>query len=126
MIKSEYLKINGKSVFCTTEVIGEHTWVTINGESFKLKNQGVRRLKESSHSQSGSGAISAPMPGQILKVFVKNDDDVEKGDSLFVVEAMKMEHTLKAPHSGKVYGLKFSAGDTVTGNDVILTVEKID
>lgn len=121
-IKTKKISLKGKEHFCTAEVLGSDTWVTIDGTSFKLDNLGVRRLKQTSAGSMRSGAICAPMPGQILKVFVSNDETVETGDSLFVVEAMKMEHTLKAPCSGTVSGLKFKAGDTVTGSDIILTV----
>lgn len=42
------------------------------------------------------------MPGTIVKIYVKPGDEVKKGQALFVMEAMKMEHTMKAPADGKV------------------------
>lgn len=122
-LKTKELDVNGKNLFCTAEVVGTDTWVTIEGTSFKIENLGTKRVKTNAAGAMASGSICAPMPGQILKVFVSNGETVETGDSLFVVEAMKMEHTLKAPCSGTVSGLKFKAGDTVSGSDIILTVE---
>ena len=53
--------------------------------------------------------LKSPMPGTIVKVYVKAGDSVKKGAPLFVMEAMKMEHTMRAPADGKV--------KTVSGKD---------
>lgn len=121
-VKSEMINLNGQAHLCFSEIVGTETWVSIGGWSFKAPNTGVNRVKLKNRSTGGSGDICAPMPGQILKVLVKNGDSVDEGTSLFIVEAMKMEHTLKAPYSGTVTELKFKDGDTVSGRDVILKI----
>ena len=62
---------------------------------------------------AGGQAISAPMPGTILKVNVSNGQAVKKGDVLFVLEAMKMENEIMAPCDGTVAGVSVSAGASV-------------
>jgi biotin carboxyl carrier protein len=73
-----------------------------------------RRAGGASHQQ-GNLCVS-PMPGKILKVLVKNGDQVKAGADLLVVEAMKMEHSIKAMVAGTVEGLKVQVGEKVLAN----------
>lgn len=68
--------------------------------------------------------LVAPMPAKIVSVAVKNGDTVKEGDALLVLEAMKMEHSLYAPHDGIVQGLNFQAGDQVDEGAVLIDVKK--
>lgn len=71
----------------------------------------------------GPGTLTAPMPGKILDVKVKDGDLVEKGAPLLVMEAMKMEQTITAPKDGCVAGLSLKVGDQVSGGAALLTIE---
>ncbi|NCD70400.1 acetyl-CoA carboxylase biotin carboxyl carrier protein subunit [Mucilaginibacter agri] len=74
------------------------------------------------HLNSGIvGDLKAPMPGLVLKVFVKDGDTLQKGDSLFVLEAMKMENIIKAPADATVKSVKIAAGDKVEKGQVLIT-----
>jgi len=117
------LMIDGEVQLALTEQVGADLWVSSKGWSYKIKNFGVNRPKSKKKSLVGNGAITAPMPGQILKILVNNGEEVTEGQALFIVEAMKMEHTLKAPYEGKVSNLNFKAGDSVNSTDVILKIE---
>jgi oxaloacetate decarboxylase alpha subunit/pyruvate carboxylase subunit B len=64
----------------------------------------------------------APMPGMIVKYAVNNGDMVKQGDTLVVLEAMKMENALTAPCAGKVQGIKFASGDTVAKGAVLCVI----
>ena len=123
-MKPQKIDLNNQSKLCCSENIGSSTWTSIGGWSYKLESSGVNRPKTKTNLLSGNGEVCAPMPGQILKILVANKQTVKTGDSLFVVEAMKMEHTLKAPCSGVITDLNFKAGDTVSGNDIILKINK--
>jgi acetyl-CoA/propionyl-CoA carboxylase biotin carboxyl carrier protein len=72
---------------------------------------------------AGGGTISAPMQGTIVKVLVAVGDTVEIGESMLVLEAMKMENHLAAEMSGTVAEVRVSAGDTVGTGDVLLVIE---
>ncbi len=76
-----------------------------------------------SGDEGGAGAITAPMPGKIIQVNVTAGQTVAKGDSLMVMEAMKMEHTLSAGADGVVSDVFFETGDQV---DEGVTLIKID
>ncbi len=65
------------------------------------------------HAADRHGSLAAPMPGRILAINVKSDDEVERGAPLLVMEAMKMEHTIVAPFAGVVKQLHCKAGDQV-------------
>ena len=68
-------------------------------------------------------AVTAPMPGTILKVNVKNGDTVKKGDVLMVLEAMKMENEIMAAADGVVAGVSVSEGATVEAGAVLCTLQ---
>lgn len=71
---------------------------------------------------AGGQAISAPMPGTILKVNVSNGQAVKKGDVLFVLEAMKMENEIMAPCDGTVTSVSVNTGMAVETNAVLCTI----
>ena len=73
-------------------------------------------------TEGGSGKLMAPMPGDILEVFVKAGQQVEAGTPLMLMEAMKIEHTISAPFSGTVTEVRFKQGDQITAEGVQLIV----
>ncbi|MBB3462654.1 biotin carboxylase N-terminal domain-containing protein [Rhizobium sp. BK377] len=75
---------------------------------------------------AGDGAILSPMPGLVISVDVAEGDRVAKGDRLLTVEAMKMEHTLRAPFDGIVGKLPISMGARVSENQLVVSVMKED
>ncbi|NEJ69623.1 ATP-grasp domain-containing protein [Rhizobium phaseoli] len=72
----------------------------------------------------GDGAILSPMPGLVISVDVAEGDPVAKGDRLLTVEAMKMEHSLRAPFDGIVGKLQVSPGVRVSENQLVASVMK--
>jgi acetyl-CoA/propionyl-CoA carboxylase, biotin carboxylase, biotin carboxyl carrier protein len=71
---------------------------------------------------SGSGTVSAPMQGTIVKVEVAVGDAVEAGQTVVVLEAMKMENQIAAEKSGTVTEVRVAAGETVGGGDVLVVI----
>ncbi len=67
--------------------------------------------------------ITAPMPGLVVKVNVKEGDPVEKGQILAIVEAMKMENQMRSPMNGKVKKIPVKPGDKVDANQVLVELE---
>jgi acetyl-CoA/propionyl-CoA carboxylase biotin carboxyl carrier protein len=72
---------------------------------------------------SGSGTVSVPMQGTIVKVSVNEGDQVEAGDTVVILEAMKMENTVNAEKSGVIKSIKVKAGDAVAAGDVVAVIE---
>jgi biotin carboxyl carrier protein len=69
-----------------------------------------------------NGSLKAPMPGVILKVLVDEGDTVNAGDTVMVIEAMKMENDIKAPRSGTVKKIMVGPGDSVNTGDAVMLI----
>jgi len=73
---------------------------------------------------AGAGTkVSAPMPGTILDIKVKEGDTVTKGQAIIVLEAMKMENDIVAPCDGKVTSILAKKGDSVNSSDTLATIQ---
>jgi biotin carboxyl carrier protein len=70
----------------------------------------------------GRQQIVAPMPGKVVRLLVKLGEEVEAGQSLFVVEAMKMQNEIRSPKKGKVERLQTQEGQAVNAGDVLCVV----
>lgn len=68
------------------------------------------------------GGIRAPLPGTILEVKVKVGDEIKVGDTLLIMEAMKMENNIKADKAGKISVLKVNVGDSVLEGDLLVEI----
>ena len=71
---------------------------------------------------AGSEKINSPMPGNILDIKVSAGDTVKTGDTLVVLEAMKMENEIKAPCDGTVAGVHVNKGDTVDSGALLISL----
>jgi acetyl-CoA/propionyl-CoA carboxylase biotin carboxyl carrier protein len=80
------------------------------------------RAQGKAQSKPATGGLTAPMQGTIVKVAVQNGDEVAEGDTIVVIEAMKMEQPLQAPKAGTVAGLSVEPGTTVTAGTVICEI----
>ena len=72
---------------------------------------------------TGSGTVTVPMQGTIVKVLVTPGDTVEVGQTICVLEAMKMENAVNAEKAGVVKEVRVAAGDSVGPGDVIAVIE---
>jgi biotin carboxyl carrier protein len=72
---------------------------------------------------TGDGRVKAPIPGQITQVMVSEGEEVELGQPLLVLEAMKMENEIRAPRSGRVKELKILPGQRVMLDDVLVDID---
>ena len=71
----------------------------------------------------GAARIIAPMPGKVVRVLVEAGTQVELGNGIIVVEAMKMQNEMKSPKAGVVTALNVEVGATVNGGDVLAVIE---
>ncbi|MGQ9365826.1 acetyl-CoA carboxylase biotin carboxylase subunit [Azospirillum sp. A39] len=74
-------------------------------------------------AEGGSGRLTAPMPGTVVRVLVGEGQAVERGTPLMLLEAMKMEHTITAPGRGTVTAVNYAAGDQVSEGVELLVLE---
>jgi len=73
--------------------------------------------------KSSSTKIPAPMPGLIKYITIKNGQNIKKGEPLFILEAMKMENSIKSPVSGKIVSINVTEGIAVDKNTVLCIIE---
>jgi acetyl-CoA carboxylase biotin carboxylase subunit len=98
----------------------EEWWAHVAGETLCL----IRRspLPMPDVARASNDALTAPMPGQVISVLVAEGQTVAAGDPLMILEAMKMEHTIRAPHAGIVAAIHYQPGDQVRAAAVLLDV----
>jgi 3-methylcrotonyl-CoA carboxylase alpha subunit len=114
--------------------VGEQTvsaTVVRDGEHFHVFSKGVHTdlhyndaLAHAGEAEAEGGRLTAPMPGKIVAVLVKAGQDVKKGEALLIMEAMKMEHTIAAPHEGIVEEVLYAVGDQVTEGAPLLSFKQ--
>ncbi|MCA6094347.1 ATP-grasp domain-containing protein [Streptomyces sp. SCA3-4] len=98
-------------------------WLARDGDAWHLvPHDPVEAALGGSGAAAHAGALTAPMPGTVTVVKAAVGDEVEAGQSLLVVEAMKMEHVIAAPHAGTVTELDVTAGSTVAMDQVLAVV----
>lgn len=107
---------------------GERFGVRFSGNMMSYKTYDIAlsqsigaRRKGRSHSDGG---LVSPMPGKVFKVIAREGDQVEAGSILMILEAMKMEHSIKAPHAGVVGKIFYKEGDLVDGGVELATLTK--
>jgi len=101
--------------------------VQLSGEIFEVvvEDERTRRLaglKSGSAAMTGETVVKAPMPGVIIEIPVKLEQEVNKGDILVVFESMKMQNEFKSPRAGKIRQIRVSPGDKIEQNAVLLVI----
>ncbi|MFG3379751.1 acetyl-CoA carboxylase biotin carboxylase subunit [Streptomyces sp. NPDC047999] len=97
-------------------------WLGRDGDSWHVADHDPVAASLSGAGHAGADTLAAPMPGTVTVVKVAVGDTVAAGQSLLVVEAMKMEHVISAPHAGTVAELDVTAGSTVAMDQVLAVV----
>lgn len=103
--------------------------ITFDGLSYQIdvtnETKMLGKFVQTSASGAGSrgGQIKAPMPGMVVKILVEPETEVNKGDSLLIVEAMKMENAIKSPVRGKVKNIKVNEGMAVEKDALLMELE---
>ncbi len=99
-------------------------WLGRDGEAWHLSDHDpVEAALRGGAGAHGADALTAPMPGTVTVVKAEVGEEVTAGQSLLVVEAMKMEHVIASPYDGVVTELDVSAGSTVAMDQVLAVVE---
>jgi biotin carboxyl carrier protein len=119
------LLIDGASY--TVDVVGgdEAVTVAVGGRFYavEVEEETRHRLRAASAGATARGTLKAPLPGKITHVAVRPGDRVKAGDTLLVIEAMKMENEFKAGAAGTVADVRVQAGQPVNAGDVLVVIE---
>jgi biotin carboxyl carrier protein len=120
------LLIESKAYEVKREKVGSevHLWVGNQHYAAELRDpRSLRNLKDGAGRQQGSSKLTAPMPGKVVRLLVNENDKVEAGQGIVVVEAMKMQNEIKSPKKGIVQKLAAAEGSSVNAGDVLAVVE---
>ena len=117
------LLVDGRRVTAYVSSDSTRRWVTINGRTLvRTKSSGTRQSRGGHHHAAGE--LAAPMPGQVRAVNVKEGDAVLKGQTLLLLEAMKMEIRVQASRDGTVKKLYVQQGQTVEREQILVEIEE--
>ncbi|MGW1161874.1 acetyl-CoA carboxylase biotin carboxylase subunit [Streptomyces sp. NPDC002519] len=97
-------------------------WLGRDGDAWHVRDHDPVAASLTRAAHSGTESLTAPMPGTVTVVKVAVGDEVAAGQSLLVVEAMKMEHVISAPHAGTVAELDVTPGTTVAMDQVLAVI----
>lgn len=83
----------------------------------------IQAPRPAASQSTGTGDLTAPLPGTVVDVFVKAGDEVEAGKVVLIIEAMKMKNSIRSTHAGKVTEIVVSAGQTVAHKQTLVKFE---
>lgn len=148
-MKQYKYKVNGAQYDVTIDsIVGNIAKVEVNGIPFEVEMQGSSLVEEDLPTQvadetaapavaaapaaveaapaagaPGAGApVKAPLPGVVAKILVSVGQAVKKGETVLVLEAMKMENNITAEADGKITGICVAAGDSVMQGTTLVTI----
>ena len=143
MAKEFSFKINGAEYKCAVEEIEAGlTEVTVNGKKYTVETEKpvapapkaapaaapkaapapAPKAAAAAAPAAAGAQVKSPLPGSVVKVCVNEGQDVKKGDTLLILESMKMENPILAEQDGKVAQVAVAAGQTVMQDDLLVVL----
>lgn len=116
------IDVDGIRTIAQVAAAGDERYVHLDGQHYTLEKSDPRRKRQSGAARSGD--LTAQMPGQIIDVRVQVGDNVEVGDVLVVLEAMKMEIRVAATQAGRVDDVQVAVGDVVERGQTLVEVRE--
>lgn len=134
----DFEKVNQEQIY--TMIIDGHSYearISQTGDEWQIYMRGTlytsevidereKRLKAAggeAHVIGGDYSLKSPMPGLVVKIPVKEGDEVSKGDVLVILESMKMQNELKSHQNGIISNIGIKEGETVKQKQVLLNIE---
>lgn len=120
--------IDGVEKKIISEVIDKKLWFKVNDQIFSYDLIDLQQGSGAAQKKSSKSPdkIMAPMPGKISKIFVSDGQKVNKGDSLIVMEAMKMEYTLKSDLDTVVEKILVQVQQQVVLGQMLVQLQKVE
>lgn len=118
-----WLTLNDQQIEVVVAVRGDDVFVHLDGEAYQLRYRHPLDRLAAQAGGSAEDSIFAPMPGSIVAVAVKPGDTVSKGQTLLVMESMKMETTIIAPRDGVIAAVAYEKAQTFDRDALLLSLE---
>jgi biotin carboxyl carrier protein len=117
--------LDGRSYDTSVEETPEGLVVVVHGFRFEIEVRDPRRWTHASGTAGVAGlqTVAAPMPGKVVRILISPGDEVEAGQGLIVVEAMKMQNEMKASRAGRVLSVAVREGATVAAGEILASIE---
>jgi biotin carboxyl carrier protein len=110
--------IAGRRHHARYRIVGAHVYLWLGDEAYDFLLDDPRAHEF--HATAAVGGLTTPLPGVVVSVPVTVGSKVKAGDVLMVIEAMKMEHAITAPHAGTVKSIHFARGERVPEGSELL------
>ncbi len=122
-MKKISLEIAGKKTEGFVEKVERNIWIHVHGKTFIAEDTSTKK-RVGKHAVLNPHEIRAAMPGKITAVKKKTNDPVAVGETIIVMEAMKMEYSLKASMSGFIRTLSLKVGEQVTAGQLLAEIKE--
>lgn len=117
------LNINGKvynTIICSNTLSYS---ICVNGKSFDIERKSASQILSGTPEKKLKRDVKTFMPGKIVKILVAEGTEVEDGQAVLILEAMKMQNEIKSPQKGKITHICPKSGDSVETGALLFTVE---
>lgn len=118
-LKGEF---QGQEWQAEAQIVKGQLWVHVNGRTFAIESE--KKSSRRGAAKVKTGDILAPMPGKVTKLLKQTGDLVTAGEAVLVMEAMKMEYTLKAEVSGKIEQIHGAVGEQVALGKMLVKINE--
>ena len=121
-----YILKHENQIFQIYVLPGEPAVATLGNHSFEIKISDPKRLRSAGSaagSADGTIEIKTAMPGKVVRILAEQGAEIKQGESVLVVEAMKMQNEMKSPKDGTVKEIRVAEGATVNAGDILAVIE---
>ena len=117
------LKIDGRVYDVIVTPNSNQYGVCINGKNIQVGKRSALQLLGASGNHAPKREVKTSMPGRIIKLLAKEGEEVQEGQAVLILEAMKMQNEIKAPQPGRIQRIGPQAGDSVEAGALLFIVE---
>jgi biotin carboxyl carrier protein len=117
------VRINGVDHKAQAQLLAGTLWVHANGRTFTMDAGTGRKSRKKAGAGGSSDTVMSPMPGKVTKILVQAGAEVKAGQAVLVMEAMKMEYTLKSDIAGTVENISCTVGEQVALGKALVKIK---
>jgi biotin carboxyl carrier protein len=97
--------------------------ICVNGKSFDIEKKSASQILSGSAAKKQKRDVRTSMPGKIVEILLEEGTEVDEGQAVLILEAMKMQNEIKSPQNGKITRINPKPGDSVETGALLFTVE---
>lgn len=117
------MKIDGRIYDAIVTSNSNSYSVSLNGKDIHIAKKSALYLLGGKNAKTKKKEVKTSMPGRIVKVMIKAGEDVDEGQTVLILEAMKMQNEIKSPQPGRIVSIRPKEGESVETNSLLFVVE---